>query len=56
MQGADAVRDTLMPSLACAGARAGDLEALQALVELVSPPPTSGTGPSCARPQRWGAG
>ncbi|XP_070448955.1 60 kDa lysophospholipase isoform X2 [Equus przewalskii] len=35
-QGADAVRDTLMPSLACAGARAGDLEALQALVELGS--------------------
>lgn len=31
-QESDAVRDTLMPSLACAAARAGDLEALKALV------------------------
>ncbi|XP_058423816.1 60 kDa lysophospholipase isoform X6 [Diceros bicornis minor] len=35
-QGANAVRDVLMPSLACAAAYAGDLEALQALVELGS--------------------
>ncbi|ELK01251.1 60 kDa lysophospholipase [Pteropus alecto] len=33
-QESDAVRDTLTPSLACAAARAGDLEALQALAEL----------------------
>nr|XP_031535298.1 60 kDa lysophospholipase isoform X4 [Vicugna pacos] len=31
---ADAVRDTLAPSLACAAAHAGDLEALQVLAEL----------------------
>ncbi|ELW47199.1 60 kDa lysophospholipase [Tupaia chinensis] len=35
-QEADAVRDALMPSLACAAAYAGDLEALQVLVELGS--------------------
>ncbi|XP_014646070.1 PREDICTED: 60 kDa lysophospholipase [Ceratotherium simum simum] len=35
-QGANALRDVLMPSLACAAAYAGDLEALQALVELGS--------------------
>ncbi|XP_004836930.2 60 kDa lysophospholipase isoform X2 [Heterocephalus glaber] len=35
-QEADAVRDTLVPSLALAAAHAGDLEALQALVELGS--------------------
>ncbi|XP_055969694.1 60 kDa lysophospholipase isoform X2 [Sorex fumeus] len=33
-QEATAVRDALMPSLACAAAHAGDLEALQALAEL----------------------
>ncbi|XP_054988717.1 60 kDa lysophospholipase [Sorex araneus] len=33
-QEAAAVRDALMPSLACAAAHAGDLEALQALAEL----------------------
>uniref|UniRef100_G3U9Z9 asparaginase n=1 Tax=Loxodonta africana TaxID=9785 RepID=G3U9Z9_LOXAF len=32
----DAVRDALLPSLACAAAHAGDLEALQALVEMGS--------------------
>ncbi|KAF6350808.1 asparaginase [Rhinolophus ferrumequinum] len=31
---ADAVRDALMPSLACAAAHAGDLEALQVLAEM----------------------
>uniref|UniRef100_H0XT58 asparaginase n=1 Tax=Otolemur garnettii TaxID=30611 RepID=H0XT58_OTOGA len=35
-QEADAVRDTLMPSLACAAAHAGDLEALQVLADLGS--------------------
>ncbi|XP_053451303.1 60 kDa lysophospholipase isoform X3 [Nycticebus coucang] len=35
-QEADAVRDTLMPSLACAAAHAGDLEALQVLADLNS--------------------
>ncbi|XP_045415663.1 60 kDa lysophospholipase isoform X9 [Lemur catta] len=35
-QEADAVRDALTPSLACAAAHAGDLEALQVLVELGS--------------------
>ncbi|KAM5239962.1 60 kDa lysophospholipase isoform 4-T4 [Hipposideros larvatus] len=35
-QQADAVRDALTPSLACAAARAGDLEALRALAELGS--------------------
>ncbi|KAK2497837.1 hypothetical protein MC885_006940 [Smutsia gigantea] len=35
-QEAPAVRDALMPSLACAAAHAGDLEALQVLVELGS--------------------
>ncbi|XP_030890104.1 60 kDa lysophospholipase isoform X1 [Leptonychotes weddellii] len=35
-QEADAVRDALMPSLACAAAHAGNLEVLQALVELGS--------------------
>ncbi|XP_036847381.2 60 kDa lysophospholipase isoform X3 [Manis javanica] len=35
-QEAHAVRDALMPSLACAVARAGDMEALQVLVELGS--------------------
>uniref|UniRef100_G1S2L6 asparaginase n=1 Tax=Nomascus leucogenys TaxID=61853 RepID=G1S2L6_NOMLE len=35
-QEADALRNALMPSLACAAAHAGDLEALQALVELDS--------------------
>nr|XP_051690904.1 60 kDa lysophospholipase isoform X2 [Oryctolagus cuniculus] len=35
-QEADAVRDMLVPSLACAAAHAGDLEALQVLVELGS--------------------
>lgn len=38
-QQVDAVRDALMPSLACAAAHAGDLEALQMLAELVSPHP-----------------
>ncbi|XP_012579815.1 PREDICTED: 60 kDa lysophospholipase [Condylura cristata] len=33
-QEADAVRDVLVPSLACAAAHAGDLETLQALAEL----------------------
>ncbi|XP_032965615.1 60 kDa lysophospholipase isoform X3 [Rhinolophus ferrumequinum] len=33
-QQADAVRDALMPSLACAAAHAGDLEALQVLAEM----------------------
>ncbi|XP_032123469.1 60 kDa lysophospholipase [Sapajus apella] len=35
-QEADALRSALIPSLACAAARAGDLEVLQALVELGS--------------------
>ncbi|XP_073752055.1 60 kDa lysophospholipase isoform X3 [Callorhinus ursinus] len=35
-QEADAVRDALMPSLACAAAHAGNLEVLQVLVELTS--------------------
>ncbi|XP_027427414.2 60 kDa lysophospholipase isoform X4 [Zalophus californianus] len=35
-QEADAVRDALMPSLACAAAHAGNLEVLQVLVELGS--------------------
>ncbi|XP_044774089.1 60 kDa lysophospholipase [Neomonachus schauinslandi] len=35
-QEADAIRDALMPSLACAAAHAGNLEVLQALVELGS--------------------
>lgn len=49
------MRDALMPSLACAVARAGDMEALQVLVELVRPAATLGTSPSCAMPQVvWG--
>ncbi|XP_039318894.1 60 kDa lysophospholipase isoform X1 [Saimiri boliviensis] len=35
-QGADALRSTLIPSLVCAAAQAGDLEVLQALLELGS--------------------
>eukprot|EP00071_Canis_lupus_P044624 XP_022278181.1 60 kDa lysophospholipase [Canis lupus familiaris] len=51
-QEADAVRDALLPGLACAAAHAGNLEALQALVELVRPPRPLGAGP---RPrQSWG--
>lgn len=61
-QEADAVRDALLPGLACAAAHAGNLEALQALVELVRPPRPLGAGPShaslggagrpgCARPR-----
>ena len=41
-QEADDVRDALAPSLACAAAHAGDLEALQALAELVRPLPALG--------------
>ena len=37
-QEADAVREALTPGLACAAAHAGDLDVLQALVELVRPP------------------
>ena len=36
LQEADEVWDALVPSLACAAAYVGDLEALQVLVELVS--------------------
>lgn len=36
------MRDALAPSLACAAAHAGDLEALQALAELVRPLPVLG--------------
>lgn len=48
-QETDAVRDALTPSLACAAAHAGDLEALQTLAELVSPPVPLGTSLSYAR-------
>lgn len=44
-QEADAVRDALVPSLACAAAHAGNLDVLQALVELVRPPPLLGDQP-----------
>lgn len=47
-QETDAVRDALTPSLACAAAHAGDLEALQTLAELVSPPVPLGTSLSYA--------
>ena len=40
LQGADEVWDALVPSLACAAAYAGELEALQVLVELVGLSPT----------------
>lgn len=36
------MREALAPSLACAAAHAGDLEALQALAELVRPRPALG--------------
>lgn len=39
------MRDALAPSLACAAAHAGDLEALQVLAELVSPCLPLGTHP-----------
>lgn len=38
------MRDALTPSLACAAAHLGDLEALQALAEQVSPSPCRGPG------------
>lgn len=50
-QEADAVREVLAPSLACAAAHAGDLEALRALEELVSPLPTLGDQHSHTRPR-----
>lgn len=44
-QEADALRNALMPSLACAAAHAGNLEVLQVLVELVSLPDPGGLAP-----------
>lgn len=62
---ADAVRDALTPSLACAAARAGDLEALRVLTEMVSPhspPPARHARPRenpttalCPGPPGWAA-
>lgn len=54
IQEADAVREALVPSLACAAAHAGDLEVLQALVDLVRPRPSSGTSPSHTSPRAGG--
>lgn len=44
-QEADAIREALLPSLACAAAHAGDLEVLQALGDLVRPLPLLGDQP-----------
>lgn len=50
LQEADEMWDALVPSLACAAAYTGDLEALQVLVELVSLSSTLGDQPGHTGP------
>lgn len=50
LQEANEVWDALVPSLACAAAYTGELEALQVLVELVGLSPTLGNQPGHTGP------